>query len=366
MISGRLLQGFAIACVGSQTAFAQYQIGDRLIVISQAEIVSEGNVRQVLGRGQDVRVDAINLDRLIVKNLVAGWINRDLVRSPEVAVSVFTDQIALNPFDAGAYYARGITRSDLNQYDLAIADFTSAIRLAPSHACAFNGRGNCWANTGETAKAITDYTDAISRDPVAAITLANRARMWNRLGEFDKALADATDAIRIAPTYANAYSARAVAFAGLKRFADATVDCDRIVTISAPGVSGYNDVAWYLATSPNNGIRDGKKAVEFANRALELTKGLDAGVLDTLAAAWAETADFDQAIALMTKAIAISADRDRAAFEIHLKLFQTHQTLNDANPQSIPVAIPPAVSNPPRSRSKLSSSHQILSSLSTR
>lgn len=330
MYTPRFLQVIAITCVAIQPAFAQYKIGDRLVVISQAEIRSSEGIRQLLGRGQDVRVDGIDLDQLLVKNLVAGWINQEWVRSPAVAVGVFSDQIALNPLDAGAYYARAITRADLNQYDLAIADFTQAIQLAPTHACGFNGRGNCWANTGEAPKAIADYTEAIRLDPNAAIAFANRARMWNVTGEFAKAIADANEAIRIAPTYANAYSARAVASAATKRFDDAIVDCDRIAVISAPGVSGYNDVAWFLATSPDGSIRDGKKAVEFAAKAFDLTKGLDGGVLDTLAVAWAESADFDQAVMWEKKAIAASSDRDRPAFEDHLKLFQSARTLQDA------------------------------------
>jgi tetratricopeptide (TPR) repeat protein len=329
----------AVACVFSQTAFAQYKIGDRLVVISQAEIRSGGIVRQILGRGQDVRVDGVNQDQLLVKNLAAGWINQELVSSPAVAVSVFSENIARNPLDAGAYYARGITRADLNQYDLAIADFTQAIRLAPSHACGFNGRGNCWANLGVTAKAIADYTDAILLDPNAAITFANRARMWNVTGDFAKAIADATEAIRIAPTYANAYSRRAQAFAATNRFDDAIADCDRIAAISVPGISGYCDVAWFLAMSPDARILDGKKAVDFAAKAYELTKGLDAGVLDTLAIAWAESADFDQAVTWEKKAIAISSPRDLPDFKTHLMLFETARTLRDAQLQADPALL---------------------------
>jgi tetratricopeptide (TPR) repeat protein len=327
MQSLKFLPVIAIIGVMTQAAQAQYKIGDRLVVINQAEIRSGAVVRQVLGRGQDVRVDAVNLDQLLVKNLAAGWINAGLVRPPELAVAVFSEQILRNPFDAGAYYARGITRADLNLYDLAIGDFTRAIQLGPTHACGFNGRGNCWANTGETAKAISDYTDAIRLDPNMAIAWANRARMWNKTGDFAKAIADANEAIRIAPTYANAYSARAIALAATKRFDEAIADCDRIAAISVPGVSGHDDVAWFLATSSDDNIRDGKKAIEFATKAFDLTNGRDGGVLDTLAVAWAEMADFDQAVSWETKALAISADRDRAVFESHLKLFQSHQTL---------------------------------------
>lgn len=332
MLSIRCLLALAVSFVVVQSAQAQYKIGDRLIVISQAAITSDGVVQQTLGRGQDVRVDDINLDQLRVKNLAAGWISQDLVRTPAVAVGVFTDQITLNPLDAGAFYARGITQENLNQYDLAIADFTEAIRLAPLQACAYIGRGNCWANTANPAKAILDYTEAIRLDPSSAIAFANRAKAWNTTGEFAQAIADANAAIGIAPNYANAYSARSVAFAATKQFAEAFLDCDRIAEISPVGVSGYNDVAWLLAMSPDITIRDGKRAVEFAMKASSLTNELDGGVLDTLAIAWAEAADFTKAVALEQKALAVCSDRDRLDFEEHLKLFQASKTLLSAQP----------------------------------
>ena len=336
MLSLRVVQALAVSFVAIQPAYAQYKIGDRLIVISQAEVTSDGVVRQTLGRGQDIRVDDINinLNQLRVKNLAAGWIRVDLVRTPEVAVGIFTDQIALNPLDVGAFYARGITQANLNQYDLAIADFTEAIRLAPLQACAFIGRGNCSANTANPAKAIIDYTEAIRLDPNSAIAFANRAKAWNASGEFTRAIADANEAIRLAPNYANAFSARAVAFAATKQFGEAFLDCDRIAAISPAGVSGYNDVAWLLAMSPDVAIRDGKKAIEFAMKASSLTNELDAGVLDTLAIASAEAADFKQAVAIEQKALAICSDRDRVDFEDHLKLFRASKTLLSARPVS--------------------------------
>lgn len=323
----RFLQAVAAACLIVQPAFAQYKIGDRLVVISQAEIVGAGGVRQILGRGQDVRVDGISGDRLIVKNLVAGWIDPNLVARPEVAVGIFSDQIAFDPLDAGAIYARGITRADLYQYDLAIDDFTQAIKFGPTHACGFIGRGNCYANNGDAIKANADYTEAIRLDPNSAIAYTNRARTWNMSGDFANAIADANEAIRLAPTYANAYSARSVAFACTKRFDEAFADCDHIATISPSGVSGFNDAAWILAMSPDASIRDGKRAVDFATKAVALTNRVDGNALDTLAIAWAEAADFTQAVILEQKAIALGADRDRVDFENHLKVFQSQRTL---------------------------------------
>ena len=47
-----------------------------------------------------------------------------------------------------------------------------------------------------------------------------------------------------------------------------------------------------LATSPDAKLRNGRRAIELATRACELTKYKAAYILSTLAAAYAETGDF--------------------------------------------------------------------------
>jgi tetratricopeptide (TPR) repeat protein len=63
-----------------------------------------------------------------------------------------------------------------------------------------------------------------------------------------------------------------------------------------------NNLAWQLAAHPDPAIRDGKEAVRWASKAAELTKHADAAILDTLAAAYAESGDLKQAVQTATKA----------------------------------------------------------------
>ena len=64
-----------------------------------------------------------------------------------------------------------------------------------------------------------------------------------------------------------------------------------------------------LATAPEENLRDGKRALELALQAREKSEaagGNDPGVLDTVAAAYAETSDYPRALETASKALALA------------------------------------------------------------
>ena len=69
------------------------------------------------------------------------------------------------------------------------------------------------------------------------------------------------------------------------------------------GAICLSDLAWLLATTKNEQLRDGKKAVELATRACELTEFKAAPYLDTLAGSHAALGNFDEAVKWQRKAI---------------------------------------------------------------
>ena len=67
-----------------------------------------------------------------------------------------------------------------------------------------------------------------------------------------------------------------------------------------------NNLAWLLATCPDGAFRNGPEAVRLATRACELTKYSQPLLIGSLAAAQAESGDFQAAIATAERAAALA------------------------------------------------------------
>ena len=76
-----------------------------------------------------------------------------------------------------------------------------------------------------------------------------------------------------------------------------------------------NNLAWVLATSPDEEVRDGQRAIELATQAAELTEFKQAHILSTLASGYAETGDFENAIKWIEKAIKVNSDGEEGMDE---------------------------------------------------
>jgi hypothetical protein len=83
-----------------------------------------------------------------------------------------------------------------------------------------------------------------------------------------------------------------------------------------------NNLAWILATHEDAEIRDGVQAVRLAEQACELTGYKVPGILNTLAAAYAEMGQFDQAVetSQRTLQMAQKAERIKSTEDIRARI----------------------------------------------
>ncbi|MDR2757623.1 MAG: tetratricopeptide repeat protein [Planctomycetaceae bacterium] len=77
-----------------------------------------------------------------------------------------------------------------------------------------------------------------------------------------------------------------------------------------------NNLSWILSTSPLESIRNGKRALELAEKAGQLTDYKKAYILSTLAAAYAEIGNFEKAVEWSQKSIEYAKDDENVSDRI--------------------------------------------------
>jgi tetratricopeptide (TPR) repeat protein len=254
-----------------------------------------------------------------------AYFNRGVANSrlgnTDKAIADYTSAIQLDPRYTRAYINRGSEYSNKRNYKLALRDETIAIQLDPKCAAAYHNRGACYADIGEFDKAIADYSQAIRFDPGSAITFRNRGSVYEQLEQFGKAIADYDRVIRITPKHGNGYEDRGYAYSARGNYRQAASDFGKSVRLSPNYIPALANLAWLKATCPDASLRNGNEAIRLSIKACELSKWKKPACIFALAAAYAETGDFDQAVKYQMQGIRMKSayspddrdDRERLA-----------------------------------------------------
>ena len=129
-----------------------------------------------------------------------------------------------------------------------------------------------------------------------AYYLRGRFRDYKR--EYDKAIADLTQAIVINPGYASAWCGRGNAREHKGDYAGAVSDFEMAIKLSPHYWYAIECVVWILSTCPDDKIRDGAKALRYAQMENAIPGRRNDWANVVWAAACAETGDFAKAIEL--------------------------------------------------------------------
>ena len=178
-------------------------------------------------------------------------------------------------------------------------------------------------------EAVAIFTKVLTTTPDDADTVADRGYAYCELKQYDKATDDYTTLIRLQPTSAYAHRNRALCYNHAGDYTNACADYEEAARIAPDDPRSLNGLAWMLATCPAANVRDGARAVAYASKACERTGWKDGFYLDTLAAAYAESGHFADAIAMQEKAVALIADEEKADSQSRLELYRQHKPCRD-------------------------------------
>jgi tetratricopeptide (TPR) repeat protein len=183
---------------------------------------------------------------------------------------------------------------------------------------------------GDVAGAKRNVDAALRIDPKLWPALYIRAQIFRKGGKYELAIQDCNETLRQYPGCLEASLLRASINVRLGKYAEALKEFNYLISLHPRPVTlarALTDRAWFQATCPNASFRNGQQAVKDAKAACSIMQWKDEDTIDTLAAAYAETGDFDSAVRYAAQALAVKgiSAQDEKVFREHLALFQARK-----------------------------------------
>lgn len=264
------------------------------------------------------------------------------------ALSLLSDALQASPSE-GLYRLRGIIYRAEGKEDEALADFSKALAMQPKDPISLLQRAEISLSRGDVKSAKRDLGEAIRVEPrvvdsVAAVRVrcyiaVEEGRLADAINDMNlivqtnpkdsfwalqlsslyvqdkrprKAIELINEILTREPKNVSALRTRADTLLGLGDHAAAIKDYQTALEVgieSSQQKSGVlNNLAWVLATSPKDELRNGERSIKFGTEAAELTEFKEPHILSTLAAGYAEKGDFEQAVKWSTKAVELGRE----------------------------------------------------------
>jgi tetratricopeptide (TPR) repeat protein len=181
-----------------------------------------------------------------------------------------------------------------------------ALKIEPDNDVAHAGLAGILLPRGQVGEAIEHYERAIALRPGNAAAQHGLAMAFASEHRTDEAIEHWQKSLSILPNNIEALNHLAIALVSKGDVRAAVAQWEKALAYEPDDPDATNNLAWVLATSPDADIRNGPRAVQLAERAVQLTHGTDPIRLRTLAAAYAEAGQFLAAVPTANKALELA------------------------------------------------------------
>jgi tetratricopeptide (TPR) repeat protein len=299
---------------------------------------------------------AVKADPKQVDSFEAEGLVLTILKKYDEAIAAFDKVIELAPEASVAYLHRARARFAKGDAKKALEDLNKAAEMDSDNAGVLLLRARVHQQLGDVKEAQADIEDALKDHPGASQAVGLQAILAAGNGDFQQAINDVQELRKIAPDNVQLTLQLASVYTLAKQFRHAIETYNDVLTADNKNFAGYrgrgdaylsigkqaealsnyeealklepedtgilNNLAWVLCTSPDDKLRDGKRAIELAKKACDLTENKQAHILSTMAAAYAETGDWENAIKWSKMAVEAGAPDVKAELEKELKSYE--------------------------------------------
>ena len=289
--------------------------------------------------------------------ILRGEVFRQLEKFDD-ALASFDEAAKLAPQAPAPFQNRGEIYRQQDNYPQAITEFTKVLELQPGSLLPLVHRAESYLLNKQFEEALADTDAVLEKEPLIAAhrlraeALAQSNRLGDAIAEIKKAaqklpnqtelkmqlalyylldkqpeqaISAYEDILLLNPDDFQALRSRGDAYLNLGKHTEAINDFEQALKLQPEDTTLLNNLAWVLATSPEAEIRNGTRAVELATKACELTEYKLPHILSTLAAAFAESGNFDTAIKWSQKAVEMEDPENDQQLAKELDSYQKKQ-----------------------------------------
>jgi tetratricopeptide (TPR) repeat protein len=303
---GTLLPVIGLLQVGMQARADRYTY----IPLIGLSIAVAWGAAHLAGRARALRVAlavlgsaAIVLLALVAWRQVGTW--RD-------TVALFEHAIAVTDGNYAAHHRLGATLRKLGRLDEAVAHYEEALRMHPAWPDAQFELASLLEGRGERERAILHYQRGLVFDPDHALARGNLGALLVGAGRYEAALPHLERALAGRPESVRIHNALGVASQRLGRPDEAIRHHREALRLDPDDLSAANNLAWVLATTSREELRDPGEALRIVEAAVARAPEEHPVLLDTLAAAQAAAGRFDDAIRSAARGARLAAARGDA------------------------------------------------------
>jgi tetratricopeptide (TPR) repeat protein len=221
--------------------------------------------------------------------------------------------------------------------------FAHALAVTSNNDVALNNLGIIFLEKGQLDDAISRLQTAIDLRPENAPAHDNLAKALLKKGHVAEAMVHYRKFLEIEPENVEARNTLGTALIQQGHVKEAIDQWQNALAIQPDNGNAASNLAWVFATCPEDSIRDGSRAVELGEKALRISGGKIPMIYKVLAAAYAESGRFANAVETAQRGSELAATQGNPALaaelENNIALYRSGRPLRDpsiANGSSSP------------------------------
>ena len=211
--------------------------------------------------------------------------------------------------------------------------FRHALAVTTNNDVAENNLGIVFMGQGKLDEAISLLQSAVDLRPDNSAAHENLAKALLQKGQVADALTHYRKLLDLQPDNMEVHNIVGTVLVQQGSVQEGVEEWQKVLSVEPDNGNAMSNLAWVFATSPDQSIRNGAKAVQLAEQAVRISGGRIAILFRTLAAAYAENGRFVDAIQAAQRGVELANSQGNSSLATELQaniaLYQERQPLRD-------------------------------------